>query len=79
MRLAQEQEHEAQGWTGVGAELLGGLLTGMKLPTGSGIGGAARSGAAYGGPLSVVVFDEGGPYLLTDAGRAEIRREGATA
>ncbi len=40
---------------------------------------AIDSGAAYGGPLSVVVFDEGGPYLLTDAGRAEIRREGATA
>ncbi|MDQ7262151.1 metallophosphoesterase [Paracoccus sp. PS-1] len=33
---------------------------------------AIDTGAAYGGPLSVVVLDETGPHLLTEAGRAPI-------
>lgn len=35
---------------------------------------AIDTGAAYGGPLSVVVLDEGGPWLLEADGRAPIRR-----
>ena len=35
---------------------------------------AIDTGAAYGGPLSAVVFDRGGPQLLTPDGRARIAR-----
>lgn len=35
---------------------------------------AIDTGAAYGGPLSAVVFDRAGLHLLTDAGRAPISR-----
>ena len=35
---------------------------------------AIDTGAAYGGPLSAVVFDRGGPQLLTADGRARIAR-----
>lgn len=40
---------------------------------------AIDSGAAFGGPLSAVVFDAAGPQLLTEAGRAQIPCLVATA
>jgi len=36
---------------------------------------AIDTGAAYGGPLSVVVFDGGEPQLLTEEGRVPVHHE----
>lgn len=36
---------------------------------------AVDTGAAYSGPLSVVVLDDGGPYVLEESGRVPVHRD----